>query len=250
MLKDIKLKKTIFKFASILFDFIKGAIYQKEPYSLFKDKNVLVLGPAESNTDYIYAIIKDIDIIVFVNKGYRDIKFYNFLVGKTIILAHCMNQKEDIGGGIIDFERLNSLNIHSIIYPLNELKIHKYFFDFKSCTQAKNINLYQAGYFRSLFLRLELSFFRPNTGYAAIKYITKYHPSSIYLFGFTFMKSNYTADYGTAYNDFNEMNNFIKVHAVHDPVRDLESFVKLYKTNLSIVVSPYMKKVLNLPDRN
>lgn len=92
--------------------------------SLFRNTNVVLLGP---NTDFDYELeerIKCADIVAVVNKSYRtSFAKKSSKVAKKFIVFHCMDQREDVGGGQIEVSVLCKCELKLSLYPCMTRKL-------------------------------------------------------------------------------------------------------------------------------
>lgn len=212
----------------------------------FKDKSVVIIGPAESYTQELDHQLAKCDIIVLINKGYRNNIFNKYQKhGKIIVLFHCLDENENGGCGVIDYNDLNNKCIDRIYYPLNEFKlsINVLFFLKKYRNKLKLIWIDREDY---RTLKKNISGYIPNTGFAALYSIYICNPSKLYVHGLTFHRTAYLPEYNKDGEDLNKNIEIIERGGNHNPDEDWKYFLRLYSQG-KIEISPLLKKLVDQP---
>src|SRR5690606_19448783 len=103
--------------------FFFGAKYSIFEDSNYKDKKIIILGPADTSLSYLSGIeIDSFDYVVRLNKSPLNLKGKAALLGsRTDILYHCFDEDPASGGGVIDLNLLKEQENKFIIYPYSEI---------------------------------------------------------------------------------------------------------------------------------
>lgn len=161
-----------------------------------KGKTVAVVGPASSivGSEYGY-YIESHDIIVRVNRGAKINKnLTQDIGGRTDVLYHCLHEEESTGAGQYNVDEWVNAGIQWVICPYPETPLFiKDIVEFKK-RNSKRID----------FLTLDEKIFnyykdemytRPNTGTLAMLHLLTSDLKSLFITGFTFMKTGYIPTY-------------------------------------------------------
>lgn len=168
------------------------------------NKNIVIVGPAPYlNSQNKGSFIDKYDIVVRCNKGHNLIENPSVFGSRTDILYHCVNQKLDNGGKLIE-ENLKNIKLIVGSYPLLSGREPGTsfsdvpggtFIDYESLSKEIIINKFTS-VDREEYLKFEkLLGCRPNTGIIAIKDILDLNPKSLYITGFTLFKDGYSKLY-------------------------------------------------------
>ena len=170
--------------------------------NLFKQKRVVIVGPAESTLlNKNGSIIDSYDIIVRVNRGIEPISEYSEYIGtRTDVLYNCMLERPD-NGGIINVNELQKNKVAIVIYH-PEVSFSGVAYNKPPSTAIKPIKklkdaniencMIDYNFYNSISDKVKC---RPNTGYIAIHHILSFDIKELYITGFTFYMDNFMAGY-------------------------------------------------------
>lgn len=177
----------------------------KELKKYLENKTVIIVGPAEYNTeDSKYSshidynnkgeFIDSFDIVVRCNKGHNMIKEPTKFGSRTDILYHCVSQTEYDGGKI---DSNNSKFVRLAYPPLNNKESPS--FPYGNRNQYKEINHSDnkiSYVLKQSYIKFENELeTRPNCGTIAIWDLLQHNIKSLYVTGFTLWQTKYSELY-------------------------------------------------------
>lgn len=250
------MKYVVFILKSLLNSFMSARVYlllKRSRFSnsnnwniFFSKKKVVLIGPAEEYNTELEEALKECDIIVLVNKGYRVPLFDKFnSFGKKMVLFHCLDESEIGGCGGLNKQELLAKGITDIFYPLNEKKLAHNVLAFLK-KHKTDFNLYWIGRTEYKILKNGIFGFVPNTGFAALFGIHHNGCEWVYVHGLTFHRTAYLPEYGNDGEDLKRNIEFIERARNHNPDMDWKFFLKLHGKG-RIRTSPLLTKVMALP---
>ena len=198
--------------------------------SLFRNTNVVLLGPNTVFDCELEERIKCADIVTVVNKSYRaSFAKKASKVAKKFIVFHCMDQREDVGGGQIDVSVLLQMRIKAIVVPVYDEETDRHCWQFHR-NQDWRVPLFRVGRKQFALWRKESAGFVPNTGFAAIRYIIESRPKSLFVTGITFMRTPYNcAAYDKKFSQLEFVVQLIEKYRVHNPDHDFLNMREMYR---------------------
>jgi hypothetical protein len=212
----------------------------------FKNKRIIVMGPADSSSYYLSSeLIDKFDLVVRINDS-PNMLFLNKSLGtNTNILYHnlYLNNNPDINE-----ELLISQNIKFVLYNGNAPHLESNFE--KSRSKYKKINIVKIHPYYYAFLIKDYCKFNlsPTTGILALNHLIQQEFKELHIVGFTFYKTDYTFGYKGVMNS-NLLSYYESIinEKVHNPSKDFDTFLKLYKKyykNKNIFLDLYLKKIV------
>lgn len=212
----------------------------------FSGKSVVIVGPGSDIDEDLLKKVRLADICVLINKGYRLNSFPALRdASKKIVLFHCLDQREDVGGGKIDSIALKMDGFSEIFYPLNDESIEYQVDDFHRHNFSL-IKLYRVEKKFFSDIRHEIGGFWPNTGAAAIYITSAAQNSSVYIHGITFYRTPYVDQYATHLKSIIETIKFIETYRVHNPDLELLYLKRLLRSR-NIQLSRQLQEILDQP---
>lgn len=174
--------------------------YNKNIEDFFKNKRVVIVGPA----DYVNnnELIDSYDIIVRINKGYN-MKDTGKHGSRTDIMYHVVNQHHENGGSLLPFAKDVPIRFCYPILTLNEKSsfqnigtLRDYYSIFQNINnnsmEFKNISIISKNKYLSIEEKVKS---RPNSGLCAILDILSFDIKELYITGFTLFQTNYSTTY-------------------------------------------------------
>ncbi len=201
--------------------------------NIFKDKRIIIIGPAETSMTYLSGEeIDKFDLVVRVNKSPLTLKGKEKQLGsRTDVLYHCFSEDPVDGGGRLDFDILHKQQNKYIIYSYSVPMLERVF--------LKTVLKYK----ERIFYRVKSEFFSeikkdypakwPTTGLQAVVHLMSTNFKELHITGFTFFRTSYLSSYTN-----NEINNSeesrkqqIEKYGAHSYDGELNLFIKYYNLN-------------------
>ncbi|MDO6390237.1 glycosyltransferase family 29 protein [Pontibacter sp. BT731] len=202
--------------------------------SVLTNKRIAVVGPASSayNTNN-GKYIDGFDFIVRINKAPDIIKsgrFQNDIGTRTDILFHSFFENEFSGGGPLNFNLFNELEIKYVINPIPGYFGRRTVFNFyKKYLKAQTTYLLPKKDYDEI--KPKFGAFRPTTGFSALQFLMNSNFKELYITGFTFFKTAYGDGYRDELKDVKINTNFIASEKQHDPDIEFREFKRLLQEN-------------------
>ena len=195
----------------------------------FYNNKILILGPNFEYDNYTLNFINKSNIIIILNKSYRFEKFKILKkFQKEIILAHCLDQREDVGGGNIEYNKISKLGVQNIILPLCNSDSDDLSYQFLIQTKFKlNLNRINKGKYKKI--KGDNMGFTPNTGTAVIKWLHSFEPKNIFISGLDFFRTAYPQEYKPGKNTLSNVLDYIESVGEHNPDADFLSIKSIIK---------------------
>ena len=163
-----------------------------DPQKVFKDKRIAIVGPAdsamkESNGPYI----DECDYIIRINKAPYALTQAKapHLGSRTDILFHSFYENNETGGGPLNFDLYDQMNIKFVVNPRNNLSGWRQSFNFyKKYGRKVATYILPAHAYRSMLKPFPTGK-RPTVGFAAVHEVLNSRASEVFITGFTFFKT-------------------------------------------------------------
>lgn len=183
-------------------DFLIGCMAKRFPKTdngIFKDKRVVIVGPAPylegGNRGHE---IDSYDIVVRINSGYKLTENCKDYGSRTDVLYHVVNQHPE-NGGTINMQIIQTNNIKNVIgcYPCLSTIEKSSFTNIGTLRDYITLKINNF----STIVKSEYIIFekqintRPNAGTVAIFDLLKKDIKSLYIIGFTLFKDGYSKNY-------------------------------------------------------
>lgn len=198
----------------------------------FKGKRVAIIGGADSAyKEKLGEYIDAFDVVVRVNNGVRVIEKYKEYVGKrTDFLFHTFYENVKGGGGAIELDLWDRLDVKNIIFSHNWLS--NYGIHLRSFI-IKTKGLRQIGQVEKSLCDDNMNIiypYHPTTGLIAINTVYNCKPSQIYVTGITFFRTAHHQDYRQG--SLEHWTNIMKSDASkHNPDAEYKYFKRIYNDN-------------------
>lgn len=201
--------------------------------NIYKDKKIIIVGPAETSMSYLSGDeIDKFDIIVRVNKSPLTLSGKEKQLGsRTDVLYHCFSEDSVDGGGRLDFDILHKQQNKYIIYS--------YFVPMLERVFLKTVLKYK----KRIFYRIKPDFFNeikkdypakwPTTGLQAVLHLMNSDFKELHITGFTFFRTSYLSGYtNSKINESEESRKKqIEKSGSHSYDGELNLFIKYYNLN-------------------
>lgn len=196
---------------------------------VLKDKTVAIVGAANSTQgtgkgDYIDSH----DFVIRINKAPTVLESGNYRqdIGSRIdILFHSFFESGDFGGGVLDIALYDRLGVRYLVNPqpgFLGLRVTLNFY--KKYLHRMNVHI-----LRSSSIAETLTAFgslRPTTGFLALAHLLECECKQVYITGFTFFRTPYTAGYRQTLADVGQLRNTMSRMKIHDPDLEFREFIK------------------------
>jgi len=215
----------------------------------FKNKRIAIIGAADSafkerNGDYIDSF----DIVIRVNKApYNlDKEKIPFVGSKTNYLFHSFYENNFSGGGSIDWELYNRLDIEKLINPNRSFKglvTHLNFY--KRHLQNKVTYIISRKNYKVITNGLED--YIPTIGFSALMLLLNSDCKELYITGFTFFRTPYAEGYRDELSNMKANKDHINKQGIHNPKLEFKLFQKaLYNSNAkNIIFDAELNKIIS-----
>lgn len=213
---------------------IKLLKWQVFDQNLYKDKRIIIIGPASSSTSYMPGEeIDKFDYIVRINKSTLNLfGKEKFLGSRTDILYHCLDEDRLTGGGPIDKKVLDNQNNKFILYTYAEPRLEYNFY--RMISRNKYLKFYKVSPKYYYALKKKYSAKIPSTGLQALNHILSCEFKELHITGFTFFKTSYSDGYVDIDKSESAAYNMAKSSGNHDPDDELRIFSELYHNHPNI----------------
>ena len=238
----------------------------------FKDKKVVVLGPAnylEMISEETKKQIKKSDTVVRVNRGFDLIEKYSSVIGSRTDILYNNLIGDCVNGGVLNLKKIVESQIkHIRTVPKSDMKgiatsntvniknmeIYNVIRDL-STKHSINTSIVECDYFTAISKKINC---RPTTGFVALLDILRYSPKNLYVTGYSFYLGGVFKGYfggsspGGIVETFGrtedeEINrNFNSTRHVH---KDMWHYCKRNISTLdNVVFDPVLVKILSMND--
>ena len=207
---------------------LKGNCPGKFDDTTYKNKRIIIIGPASSSTNYLNGDeIDEFDIILRINKSTAIVPGMKDKIGsRTDILYHCCDENKTYGGGHILPELLKEQKNLAVLFTYYDLSVIA--------------NVYKLSYLypkvrfciteKELYVDLakKYSAKMPTTGLQALNHVLAADFKELHITGFTFFKTPYAAGYRDNHQAASSATMLAKSTGNHDPDDELRIFNELY----------------------
>lgn len=193
----------------------------------FKNKKIIIIGPADSSLNYLPSeIIDKFDIIVRINDSPNTLTKNQSIGTRTDILYHNLYLKENPD---INEQLLLSQKNQLVLYNWNLSHLESNFnlarLKYKNIIIIKVHPIYYAKLIKE-YIKYKLS---PTTGVLALNHLMYQKFKELHVVGFTFYKTKYIEGYkGIKPTTLKSEYEAVIGVGYHNPQKDLETFLKLY----------------------
>lgn len=212
---------------------------------LFRNRKVFVIGPNFTLDDWTVNAIQESHYLIILNKSYRLSKFKELSqFGKEIILAHCMDQREDVGGGMINCSEILDVGIRKVFLPLFNYDSDSLCFRFLLHSKFR-LSLIRVDESSFLSWKKQNMGFTPNTGTAVIQSLVRSDAQKIYFTGMDFFRSGYNSNYKQNLGTTRDIINYIEATGEHNPDVDFlvtRDLIGKYNFSLHPDISSFFKQ--------
>lgn len=224
---------------------VSKKISRKGIMGYFENKSCVILGPNSELSDELIKIIKNSDVCIFLNKGYRSNLFKQVIkLNSNCVLFHCLHPSETIGGGRLNKIYLRFIGIRDIFYTLIVPE------------SIENIKLFHNSNFGFIKLHIisdneysqitqGLDNFVPNMGSSAIFLIAMEKNVKLHVSGITFFRTNYLQGYHQHLNNTSQLIAQVEKYGSHNPDLDFikfKKFVKEYNISVDSILEEIIKQ--------
>ncbi len=208
-------------------------------HSIFKDKTIAIIGPADSayqeeNGKYI----DNFDYVIRLNKAIVnwDNTKEKYIGTKTDILIHSFQENVDTGGGKLDFDLFDEKGVQFVINAkYNYLGLRTIFNFYKKYLSSRKVYVLS----KKTYVNCNKYFKnkKPTNGFRALSMVFGGKPKKIFITGFTFFKTPYIDGYRDSLGkDLVVLRNNEKKRGLHDPDYEFQIFLKFLKQSNSEII--------------
>lgn len=240
-----KIKKMIVSFIFEIKYILSGNV-KKFNNNIYKNKRIIVVGPAETALTYMHGDkVDEFDYVIRVNKSPLSLGGKeNFLGRKTDILYHCFNEDPIRGGGEINIKKLKEQFNQYVVYTYAEPTLEIHFR--KVVLKKKDYFFYRTDANSYWNLKREYTANIPSTGIQAINHIMGCDFKELHITGFTFFKSSYVQGYVSGVETAKEVRELAESGGNHNADSEEQLFKEIYKKNKNkcIFLDDFLKKIV------
>lgn len=199
--------------------------------NFFRDKKIIVIGPAKTVTEEIKNIqISDYDIVVRMNRAIDfPIALNGDLLWRIDILFHNLKESGDRGAGLITQEKCIRSGLKLIIFPaggkdkLKNLLIAKLKMLLRS-VKAQVRMIPEDAYLRA---RNSINGYSPTTGFMVLFFLMRCDIKKLHVIGFTFFQTKYIEGYNDNLKNDENAILWATNKNIHNPTLEKVSIKKL-----------------------
>lgn len=222
------IKGVLLKFLYLNLCKIRSCKWQYFDNNIYKDKRIIVVGPASSSMNYMLGSeIDKFDCIIRINKSTLNLHGKEKNLGsRTDVLYHCCDENRVTGGGPLDKNILSKQLNKFIIYTYAEEKLEYNFYRMINKNQTLDFFKVSQKYYHNLKSTYKAHI--PSTGLQALNHILSSEFKELHITGFTFFKTSYSDGYVDSHKSATAAYNLAKQSGNHDPDDELRIFAELY----------------------
>lgn len=199
-----------------------------DPGKEFRGKRIAIVGAADSAFDEKNGkFIDRHDIVIRINRApYSWNREKSEYIGsKFTFLYHSFYENNYSGGGPIDWDYFDRLDIDKVINPINSRKgLRTHLSYYKRNHSARTTYILSRPYYKEL--QKDLGEYVPTVGFSALMTVLRTDFKELYITGFTFFKTSYADGYRDHLLRKEDNQQHIAKQGLHNPEHEFEVFKK------------------------